>query len=60
MQRQNLVFIFALMVLAFGVPILGLFDKPVLLWGLPLLYVYVFGVWLGFIFLLAIVLRRNR
>ena len=28
-------------------PILGLFDAPVLLFGIPLLHVYCFAVWLA-------------
>jgi len=31
-------------------PILGIFDAPVLIFGIPLLHVYSFAVWLAAIF----------
>jgi len=39
-------------------PVLPFFDRPVLLLGLPLIVVYVFGVWLGLIVLTWILARR--
>ena len=30
----------------FNTPLLGIFDRPVAVWGIPLLYAYVFAAWL--------------
>ncbi len=37
----------------FGYPILGLFSQPLTLFGLPLLYFYLFGAWAIFIAVLG-------
>lgn len=39
-------------------PVLGLFDRPVSLLGIPLLALYTFGIWAAAISLCAIVARR--
>lgn len=39
-------------------PLIGVFDKPVLLGGIPLLYLYLFVAWGGLIALTALVVER--
>jgi hypothetical protein len=41
-------------------PLLSLADRPRLVAGIPLLYLYLFGVWALLIALLALLERRSR
>ena len=50
-QRLVAVFIGAALLLNF--PLLGLWDRDVSVWGLPLFPVALFGLWLGLIAALA-------
>ena len=43
---HRLVALFALGCMFFNAPLLGIFDRPVAVWGIPLLYAYVFAAWL--------------
>ncbi|MCP5238572.1 MAG: hypothetical protein H6950_11135 [Zoogloeaceae bacterium] len=43
---HRLVALFALGCMLFNTPLLGIFDRPVAVWGIPLLYAYVFAAWL--------------
>lgn len=45
--------LFAAGCLLFNHPVLGLFSRPVSLFGLPLLFVYLFATWALFIAVLA-------
>ena len=56
---QRLTALFALGVLAFNYPLLSLFEGPVQLFGVPLIYFYVFGAWGALIALLALVVERR-
>jgi hypothetical protein len=47
--------IFFLGVLLLTYPILSLFDQSMLLFGIPLLYLYLFAVWTGLIVLVIFV-----
>jgi hypothetical protein len=57
---QRLVAIFLMGGALLNYPILFLFARPSDLAGLPLLYVYVFGVWILLIGLMALVIERPR
>jgi hypothetical protein len=57
---QRLVAIFLTGGALLNYPILFLFARPSELAGLPLLYVYVFGVWILLIGLMALVIERPR
>ncbi len=57
---QRLVALFALGVLLFNYPLLALFDRTTLAFGVPVLYVYVFSCWALLIALLALVVERGR
>lgn len=50
---HRLLAVFAFGCLLLNAPLLGIFDRPVSVLGLPLLYVYVFSVWIGLIGLIA-------
>jgi len=59
-KNQRLVALFLLGVLLFNYPLLALFSRVTQVFGIPLLYVYIFGAWALFIGLLAFVVEQNR
>ena len=50
---HRLLAVFAFGGLLLNAPLLGIFDQPVTVFGLPLLYVYVFAVWIGLVGMIA-------
>jgi hypothetical protein len=40
-------------------PILGIFNKPALFGGIPVLFAYIFFVWAGFILLVAFHIHKT-
>ena len=46
-------------VVAFNFPILALFNVPGTLFGIPMLYVYIFAVWAALIVLMALVAEND-
>lgn len=59
-QHARLAGIFFLALLVFNFPLLGIFGKGQQLLGIPILYIYIFAVWLGIIFLLFINVRKQK
>ncbi|WP_280151141.1 hypothetical protein [Piscinibacter sp. XHJ-5] len=59
-QAQRLVAVFVLGCLLFSFPLLSLFDTAGTVFGIPALYAYLFGVWLGLIVLVILVVERPR
>ncbi len=57
-HSQRLVALFVLGGLLFSVTLLTLFDRKVMLFGVPLLYAYLFGAWVLLIALMALVVER--
>lgn len=57
---QRLVAIVLLGCVLFNYPVLSLFSKPGALFGIPLLYFYIFAVWTLLIALLAYVIERGE
>ena len=57
---QRLLVLFAFGVLALNYPLLALFSKTVMRFGIPLLYLYLFAVWAVFIILIAFVAERKK
>jgi hypothetical protein len=57
---QRLLVLFAFGCLALNYPLLALFSKKVLWYGIPLLYLYLFTLWVLFILLIAIVTERKK
>ena len=56
---QRLVAIVLLGGVLFNYPVLSLFSKPGALFGIPLLYLYVFAVWALLIGVIAWVIERS-
>ena len=48
-KSDRLVALFLLGTILFNFPILSLFNRKVLALGIPLLYLFLFGVWAGLI-----------
>jgi hypothetical protein len=57
-HAQRLVALFVLGCLLFSFPLLSLFNGGGAVWGIPLLYAYLFAAWSGFIALLAVIVER--
>ena len=55
---ERLVGLFLIGAIGFSPPILTLFDKPVLVAGIPLLYLYLFVFWIVLIALASIVVTQ--
>ncbi len=58
--KQRLVAAFLLGVLLFDYPLLGLFNRSALVFGIPALYAYMFAAWALLIGILALVVERSR
>ena len=54
-KARRLIGIFLLGVVLFNYPVLSLFDREIFLSGIPILYLYLFGVWALLILLTAMV-----
>jgi len=57
---QRLLVLFVFGILALNYPLLALFSKTVLWFGIPLLYLYLFVFWLVFIMFIAFVAERKK
>ncbi len=60
LKGQRLIAVFAIGALLFSYPILSLFNRPQLLFGMPILYVYLFVTWAALIALYAFIVERRR
>ena len=58
-KTQRLAALFALGALLFNYPLLALFNRAVVVAGVPLLYLYVFLAWALLITLLALVVEKK-
>jgi len=59
-KARRLIGIFLLGVVLFNYPVLSLFDREIFLSGIPILYLYLFGVWALLILLTAMVTASRR
>ena len=57
---QRLAALFLLGCLLFNFPILALFNRADEVVGIPLLYIYIFGVWLLLIVFMALAAERRK
>jgi hypothetical protein len=57
--RQRLVAVFVVGCVLLCYPMMALFDRPETIGGIPLLYAYVFGVWVVLIVVLALIVGRR-
>ncbi|MGD9364310.1 MAG: hypothetical protein PVH87_01355 [Desulfobacteraceae bacterium] len=58
-RTTRLIGLFLLGYLLFNHPLISLFNHPSLVWGIPLLYVYLFGAWTLIIILMALIAKGN-
>ena len=58
-NARRLVGLFLLGALIFNFPLLSLFNRPILILGIPALYLYLFVTW-SLIILLMLVLSRSK
>jgi hypothetical protein len=58
-KAQRLVALFLLGAVLFNYPLLALFNRSGSVWGVPVLYAYVFAAWLLLILLLALVIEKK-
>ena len=58
-KTQRLAALFALGAVLFNYPLLALFNRAVMVAGVPLLYLYVFLAWALLIALLALVVEKK-
>ena len=58
-KGQRLAALFLLGILLFNYPLLALFNRPGIVLGIPVLYLYVFGAWAALIALLAWVIEKK-
>ncbi|MFA7292884.1 MAG: hypothetical protein WC023_11635 [Rhodocyclaceae bacterium] len=56
---QRLVAVFLVGFVLFNYPVLSLFDRAATLFGVPLVFAYLFLVWAGLILLMAWVVERR-
>ena len=59
-KAQRLVGLCMLGVLLFNFPVLSLFNRPILVMGIPLIYAYIFSAWAVLIALMALVARARN
>ena len=59
MVAQRLVALFVLGCLLFSYPLLSLFNTGGTLWGIPLLYIYLFGAWGALIALMILIVEKS-
>jgi hypothetical protein len=58
-KSQRFIGLCILGMLLFNYPILALFNVTGTLFGVPLLYAYMFGAWAGLIALMALIVRSR-
>jgi len=58
-RRERLVSLAVIGILAINYPLVALFSHVTLLFGIPLLYLYLFVVWLAIIALVAVTVARS-
>lgn len=59
-KNKRLVGLFILGCVFFNYPLLSLFNLKIMIFGVPLLYFYIFAAWTLLILLAAIVTKRRR
>ena len=58
-RTKRLIGLFLLGYLLFNYPLISLVNIPELIGGIPVLYAYIFGVWVVMILLVALISSRN-
>ncbi|CAG0979748.1 hypothetical protein RHDC4_01805 [Rhodocyclaceae bacterium] len=60
LTAQRLAALFLLGCALFNYPLLALFNRAAEIFGIPLLYAFLFGSWLALILLMAIAIERRE
>jgi len=55
---ERLIGLFLIGAIGFSPPVLTLFNKPLLVAGIPLLYLYLFGLWILLVVLAGLVIMQ--
>lgn len=58
-KMHRLAALFILGTLLFNYPLLALFNRPALIGGVPVLYVYAFAAWALLVALLVLIIERR-
>lgn len=58
-RTKRLIGLFLLGYLLFNYPLISLVNRPAQVGGIPILYAYIFGVWIVIIILVALVSSRD-
>jgi hypothetical protein len=58
-RYYKIIGVFLLFIALFNFPILGLFNKPSRLFGIPLLFVYIFAAWALLVFILYRIIEKK-
>jgi len=59
-SREYIIILFIVGVLALNYPMLELFNRPSMPFGIPVLYLYLYAIWLALIILLIMVVERSQ
>ncbi len=59
-KSPRLIGIFIFSTILFCYPVLTMFSSKAMLYGIPMLYVYIFAAWIGIIFLIYLATRKSR
>lgn len=59
-RLETIVVLFVAGTLALNYPLLAIFNRLLLPFGIPLLYLYLFLVWLAIIVFVAVIMERTR
>ncbi|MFY7730367.1 MAG: hypothetical protein ACOVRN_12675 [Flavobacterium sp.] len=57
-HEQKLIIVAILMLMAFNMPLVLLFDSARPLWGIPVIYIYIFSAWLFSILISAYIIKK--
>jgi hypothetical protein len=58
--NKRLVGLFLAGCLLLNYPLLALFSRPITAWGIPLLFGYIFGVWIILIVCVQVIVRPGK
>lgn len=58
-KTGKLIALFVLFLVLMNYPVLSLFNRPVLVGGIPLLFIYIFSTWMLLIILIALTIRKQ-
>jgi hypothetical protein len=59
-DREYIYILFIVGLIGLNYPLMSIFNHLVLPLGIPLLYLYIFLVWLAIIVLLAVIMEKSR